>query len=328
MSFVKSPLNYTGGKYKLLPKIIPLFPKQINTFVDLFCGGGNVGVNVECNNLILNDVESYVISTLEWMGSNNFKDIDVQINDLILKYGLTQTSIYGYEYYGANSSDGVAKLNKEGYVKLRADFNNGNKSPLMFYTMILFSFSNQIRFNSNGEFNMPVNKRDYNDSLKKNLEKFIHKLAEQNITFSQRDFREFKVDKLHNDDFVFLDPPYLITTASYNENGRWTEQDERDLYKMCNKLIANGIKFGLTNVTHHKGRVNEILIKWIKDNNLRVVGISDKFAKSYHSINNDASREIYVCNYWYIVDKIYRLPNDKNTRILGKLQSVKETFYW
>ena len=36
---IKSPLNYTGGKFKLLPQILPLFPNDINTFVDLFGGG-------------------------------------------------------------------------------------------------------------------------------------------------------------------------------------------------------------------------------------------------------------------------------------------------
>ena len=46
MEYVKSPLNYTGGKYKLLPQLLELFPKQVNTFVDLFAGGGNVSVNV------------------------------------------------------------------------------------------------------------------------------------------------------------------------------------------------------------------------------------------------------------------------------------------
>ena len=40
--YIKSPLNYTGGKYKLLDKILPLFPNDINTFVDLFAGGGSV----------------------------------------------------------------------------------------------------------------------------------------------------------------------------------------------------------------------------------------------------------------------------------------------
>ena len=36
---IKSPLNYTGGKFKLLPQILPLFPDNIDTFVDLFAGG-------------------------------------------------------------------------------------------------------------------------------------------------------------------------------------------------------------------------------------------------------------------------------------------------
>ena len=44
---IQSPLNYTGGKFKLLPQILPLFPKNINTFVDLFCGGCNVGINID-----------------------------------------------------------------------------------------------------------------------------------------------------------------------------------------------------------------------------------------------------------------------------------------
>lgn len=43
--FAKSPLNYTGGKYKLLPQFENILPKEINTFVDFFCGGGNVAVN-------------------------------------------------------------------------------------------------------------------------------------------------------------------------------------------------------------------------------------------------------------------------------------------
>lgn len=45
MEFIKSPLNYTGGKYKLLPQLLEIFPKEIDTFVDLFAGGGNVAVN-------------------------------------------------------------------------------------------------------------------------------------------------------------------------------------------------------------------------------------------------------------------------------------------
>ena len=39
MGYVKSPLNYTGGKFKLLPQLQEIIPKGIDTFVDLFAGG-------------------------------------------------------------------------------------------------------------------------------------------------------------------------------------------------------------------------------------------------------------------------------------------------
>ena len=41
----QSPLNYTGGKFKLLGQIFPKIPKNIDTFYDIFCGGFNVGAN-------------------------------------------------------------------------------------------------------------------------------------------------------------------------------------------------------------------------------------------------------------------------------------------
>ena len=58
---IQSPLNYTGGKYKLLPQILPLFPKDIDVFVDLFCGGCNVGINVDCNRVIYNDLNENLL---------------------------------------------------------------------------------------------------------------------------------------------------------------------------------------------------------------------------------------------------------------------------
>lgn len=46
IEIIKSPLNFTGGKYKLLPQLIPIFPDKIETFVDIFCGGCNVALNI------------------------------------------------------------------------------------------------------------------------------------------------------------------------------------------------------------------------------------------------------------------------------------------
>ena len=49
---IRSPMSYTGSKNKLLSQILPVFPKNIDTFVDLFCGGCNVGINVSAKQYI------------------------------------------------------------------------------------------------------------------------------------------------------------------------------------------------------------------------------------------------------------------------------------
>ena len=70
--YISSPMNYIGGKYKLLPQLFPLFPENVGTFVDLFCGGANVGVNATANKIVFND---YVIFFgdffKEFAGSNS-----------------------------------------------------------------------------------------------------------------------------------------------------------------------------------------------------------------------------------------------------------------
>ena len=84
-TLVKSPLNYIGGKYKILNQILPLFPKQIDTFIDLFAGGCNVGINVNANKIIFNDNLTYLINLFDEFKNNdiNFvlKHIDNRIDE-------------------------------------------------------------------------------------------------------------------------------------------------------------------------------------------------------------------------------------------------------
>jgi site-specific DNA-adenine methylase len=71
MSYIKSPLNYVGGKYKLLPQIIPLFPEKIHTFIDLFGGGANVAININADTVIYNDINLKVVQILETFKNND-----------------------------------------------------------------------------------------------------------------------------------------------------------------------------------------------------------------------------------------------------------------
>ena len=299
---VKSPLNYTGGKYKLLPQLLPLFPKNINTMVDLFCGGCNVGVNVSAKSIVSIDSSSEVIGLI-----NTFKAYDKNIfidmvEAKIKEYGLSLATVNGYEYYDCNGSDGLSKFNKDKFIKLRADLNQfeDKKSQeyfLLFYILILYSFNNQIRFNSKNQFNIPAGKRDFNSKAKDNLIKFIDKLKTLNILFMCDDFRNTKLNELGMNDFLYADPPYLITTATYNEQGGWAEKDELDLYNLLDVIDSNGVKFALSNVLECKGRSNNILKTWSKRYNINFLDFN--YNNSNYHINNktDKSIEVLVTNY-------------------------------
>ena len=75
IEIVKSPLNFTGGKYKLLPQLVPLFPSDIATFVDLFCGGCNVGVNASAKKIICNDIDSNLIGLFSFFKGKSYDDL-------------------------------------------------------------------------------------------------------------------------------------------------------------------------------------------------------------------------------------------------------------
>ena len=294
---VKSPLNYTGGKFKLLPQILPLFPNKIDTFIDLFGGGFNVGINVKANQIIYNDIEKHIVELLNYFKNNEGNVIIKQIDSLIDKYGLTRTDKYGYEYYGCNSSEGVSRINKKPYLKLREDYNK-NKTPLLFFTTIIFAFSNQIRFNSKGEFNVSVNKRDFNNNIKNNLIRFLNKMKEIEVFFYNKDFTKLKINTLSQNDFVYCDPPYLITCANYNENGGWDESRENELLNLLDSLNYKGVKFALSNVIENKGKTNNILKEWAKDYNIHYLNNSYGNC-NYHTKDksNNSTIEVLITNY-------------------------------
>lgn len=294
---VKSPLNYTGGKFKLLPQILPLFPNKIDTFIDLFGGGFNVGINVKANQIIYNDIEKHIVELLNYFKNNEGNVIIKQIDSLIDKYGLTRTDKYGYEYYGCNSSEGVSRINKKPYLKLREDYNK-NKTPLLFFTTIIFAFSNQIRFNSKGEFNVSVNKRDFNNNIKNNLIRFLNKMKEIEVFFYNEDFTKLKINTLSQNDFVYCDPPYLITCANYNENGGWDKNREIELLNLLDSLNYKGVKFALSNVLENKGKTNNILKEWAKDYNIHYLNNSYGNC-NYHTKDksNNSTTEVLITNY-------------------------------
>jgi DNA adenine methylase Dam len=299
---VKSPLNYIGGKYKLLKQILPLFPDNIDTMVDLFCGGCNVGVNVNANRIIAIDKLDVLINLMKIFKELNTHDIINKIEDNIRKFNLSNTLEYGYEYYNTNSADGLAKVNKSNFLKLRNYINHmTNKESaeynISLYTLIIFSFNNQIRFNSKGEFNIPVGKRDFNKKIRNNLIDFIERLQSIDITFVCEDFINYDYSRLDKDDFVYADPPYLITCATYNEQNSWTETDEINLLNLLDSLNSKGIRFALSNVLESKGKSNDILKEWSKKYNVHYLNYNYNNSNYQIKDKTNKSIEVLITNY-------------------------------
>lgn len=297
--FVKSPLNYTGGKHKLLPQITKLFPKKIQTFYDVFSGGANVGINATAKNIICIEKNRYVVDLLKLIQKENFEDLNENIVDIIEKFGLSQSYIRGYDHYGMDSSSGLGQYNKDAFLKLRSEFNKEKTRIDLLLVLILYSFNNQIRFNSTGSFNLPVGKRDYNGSSRKNVAAFNQISNEKKIVFRNCDFRDIDKMLLTKNDFLYLDPPYLLGLASYNEMGGWTEKDENDLYEILTKLDKKGIKFALSNVLEHKSKTNQIMKDWINKNKYKLHKIDYDYKNSnYHSTaKGNKTIEVLITNY-------------------------------
>lgn len=298
---IASPLNYTGGKYKLLSQIIPLFPSEVNTFYDIFCGGCNVGVNVKAKKTICNDTNTHLIGLLHYLQNNSFEIIKQKIEETINKYHLSDTTHNCYNYYNCNSSAGLGAYNKTGYLKLRNEFNQLSQEDdnyyLFLFILIIFSFNNQIRFNSNGQFNLPVGKRDFNSRIQNKLQYFMSNIS--NITFTNASFETFSVEKMQNDDFVYADPPYLITCATYNEKG-WNEDDEKKLLDYLDLLHTHHIKFALSNVLTANDKENHILTSWLNENThytCHHLSHSYNNANYHRKTKNGKTDEVLITNY-------------------------------
>lgn len=285
-TYISSPLNYIGGKHKLLTQIIPLFPKDINKFVDLFCGGCNIGINVSSKQVLFNDNLTFLIDLYKAFNDTSKELILNHIEGRIKEFDLSLT-------------------NQEGYLKLRETYNS-NRNALDLFVLIAYSFNHQIRFNSSHQFNNPFGKErsSFNKRMKDNLVTFLNELKNKSVEFSSKNFDELDLSGLGENDFVYADPPYLITTGTYNDGKRgftgWNEETEKKLLNLLDSLTERHIKFALSNVIEHKGKSNDILKQWIEKNKYAINFLEKDYSNcNYHTSDRskNASIEVLITNY-------------------------------
>jgi len=272
---IKSAINYTGNKYRLLNQILPKFPYNINNFIDLFCGSCNVSINTKANKIMCNDIQTPLIKL--------YKAFQQTSNDKIYEH--IQNRINQFK---------LSKTNQQGYLELRQLYNQ-DKNPLDLYVLLCYSFNNQIRFNSKMEFNMPFGKdrSEFNQALSNRLNQFLDKI--RNFQFTDNQFYKLDYTKLNKQDLIYLDSPYYISTAVYNTD--WSLELENKLYE----FVDNANKytnFALSNVIQHKNQTNQYLSNWIDKNKYHVYYLDIDYSNCNYQVKNKTkSVEILVTNY-------------------------------
>lgn len=269
----KSPLNYSGSKDTLLPIILRELPHNIATFVDVMGGAFNVGANVAATGkVIYNELNPYVYEIIKWLLETDKEQLVDAIEDTIQRFGLE-------------------KGESEPYYALR-DAYNEKPSPLYLYVLHMYAFQNMIRFNGAHKFNTPIGVAGYSEDIKQRLLNFKVKAPAYELINS--DYTSMKWEEYQGDTVFYFDPPYYITSAAYNDGKRgmkgWGITEEIELLNILKHIDNLGFKFILSNVLEHKGKKNELLLRWIEENHYRVIdaGVSGwRYAKN----------EVLIVNY-------------------------------
>lgn len=285
MAYDKSPLNYIGGKYKMLPKIMRFFPKRLNVMYDLFAGGCDVCTNVNADTIYANDINHFVIDIYRAFQEMEIGELLDSIDGIIAEWDLSMH-------------------NEDGYLRLRKHYNSlpiEKRNPIELYTLMCYSFNYQFRFNNSHEFNNPFGRErsSFNPVMRENLIVFHRKL--KHIHFLSQNFRDLDLGFLGAGDFLYADPPYRITTASYNDGKRgfegWKLEDDLFLFDLLDRLDSQGVKFALSNVTEHKGCKNRELIQWKKKYHTHRINYNYKNSSYHGKKTNLVTREVLITNY-------------------------------
>ena len=245
---LRSAIYLAGNKYKLYDTIKPhLQDGKRETLVDVFGGSGIMTLNASHDNLfenyVYNEKAKHLFELQHWV--QWFDEDDA-----------TQVENYNKLY----------PPNKEGFLEMRKCYNIVLFDNALLYNLMCRSNSNMMRLNNSGGFNVPYGERNT-----VNIERIWHHRDNiQNVKLRNEDFGDLLDEYLEMDDLseytFYLDPPYQSTTATYNENGGWTDNDNTTLLEYCLELQKRGAKVVISNVFENRGNVHQELINWCEEN--------------------------------------------------------------
>lgn len=272
----ESPLNYIGSKAKMASYINQNAPDHFDSFLDAFGGGFNVGININANRIVYNDINHFV-------------------SNLVASFKITDTYQYILYIKRVIKKFGLVAENSKNYNKVRNYYNSfplEKRDPKLLYCVILYGFNQQIRFNGNHDFNNPVGMRWFNEKVLEKMISFSRVIKEKNVHFESKDYHELYYE-LYKTTFTYLDPPYMLTNGAYNDGKRgfhgWNTETESIFFDFADKLNDEGKLFMISYLLEHKGKFNSILDTWIKKRGYNIIHVDP--------ILGNNRKEILITNY-------------------------------
>lgn len=291
-NMIISPILYMGSKRRLIRRgLIDLFPNRIHTFIDAFAGSAIVSMNTHAQNYIINDIDDTLHTYYQLFSTHCDNEIIKHIKQRIDEFDLPKKSTIR-RFMDKNELEKY----KKSYHHFRDNYNK-NKNMLDLYTLMFFAFSQQFRVNKNGDFNMPLGNNCFSPKNEKSIVNGCDFFSCKNLIIYKEDFSSlFNNIKIDKQDFIYLDPPYSITTATYTENAQWGIDDDLRLFQICENLNKQNICFGMSNILLNKGRNNLLLRDFCKDNDFTVFS-PDNFQYNACGKENKQQQEVFICNY-------------------------------
>lgn len=295
MVLIPSGINYVGNKWRMLPTLIDNLDLSRKHFIDVFCGGGTVGVNVAdyYEDVTMNDGCWQLVEILTAIQcDNNFIE---NVERIVEAYNL-------------------GKNNKEQFLECREVFNDKYSkeetfNPYMCYALACHSFSYNIVFNKNGGFSVPsgCGKSWFNPTLKGKLMAFQHILQTKPIDFHSMYFThlfDLILDSQTDDELkntmMYLDPPYSACCAdgsvSRSYGLRWGWKEDSLLMQYLDAFNELGVHWCLSNVFENKGVENIKLKEWAsKYVVIEVPGIN--YTNAHYQAKPSKAVEVLIRNY-------------------------------
>lgn len=222
-SYVRPPFECPGSKRSVSGKIIPLFPKDTDTFYDLFGGSFFIGVNAPCKRLVYNDLCPQMSGLFLEMYQTEKEKFLLSVNAYRMNFNLSETG--KTEYYTAR------------------EFYNREPNPRLLFVLLCHCFKKRAGFNANHEFTQPFGARCFDTDAEREAKRFLDALHDKELTVRNMDFAKVPLRVKKGDSFVYCDPPYPDELSMGNP--KWTKDEQKRLLKYLNTLTKFKVRWGL-----------------------------------------------------------------------------------